>query len=373
MSEIHSFRSHLPVRVSFGDDAVSELPTVLESEGAQDALAIVEAPLAELASVASALASCADVVVKQPGEPTPELVQEIAEVVRELAPDALVAIGGGSVLDVAKGARAAADQDMPFRSLLDGDEPIRAPRLPLVAVPTTAGTGSEVSGGCVVVDGGRKRGIASPLLRAQHALVDPLLTVGLPPEPTAYTGVDALAQGIGGVIVSNSSPLSVAIGLEAVRHVTSGLARAVRDGGDLDARRAVALGSLMAGLAMNLSDCGADHALGHALGAALDLPHGLAVGLVLAETLEVNEPACAERLDRVAGAMGSSHSAAESVRALLAEIGFPTLSSLGVSHETLDRLVALALDDYCLTVNPRTWDDADVRSAFEAALTLRAR
>src|SRR5205823_3798237 len=123
-------------------------------------LAIVEAPLAELATVASALASCSDVFVKEPGEPTPGLVQEVAEVVRDLAPDALVAIGGGSVLDVAKGARAAAGQAVPFRSLLGGDEPIRAPCVALVAVPTTAGTGSEVSGGCVVVDGGRKRGIA---------------------------------------------------------------------------------------------------------------------------------------------------------------------------------------------------------------------
>ena len=373
MNGAHAFRSHLPVQVSFGDGVVGELAAVLEGVGARRVLALVEAPVAELPAVAAELAACADVVVKQPGEPTPELVEEIAARIRDVKPDALVAVGGGSVLDVAKGARAAAGQSVPFRSLLDDDEPVRRPRVPLVAVPTTAGTGSEVSGGCVVLDEGRKRGVASPLLRAQHALVDPLLTVGLPAGPTAYTGVDALAQAIGGVIVSNSSPLSVAIGLEAVRHVAAGLPRAVRDGGDLDARRAVALGSLMAGLAMNLSDCGADHALGHALGAALGLPHGLAVGLVLAETLEVNEPACADRLGRVAAAMGTDRSAAEAVRGLLAEIGFPTLSSLGVSRDSLDRLVPLALGDYCLTVNPRTWDEADVRTAFDAALAPSAR
>jgi alcohol dehydrogenase class IV len=122
---------------------------------------------------------------------------------------------------------------------------------------------------------GRKLGVAHPLMRAQDALVDPLLTLGLPPEPTAYTGADALAQAIGGAIVSNGTPMSLAVGLEACRHVAAGLERSVADGSDVDARTELSLGSLMAGLAMNLSDSGADHALGHAIGSTLGLPHGL--------------------------------------------------------------------------------------------------
>src|SRR4029079_5085194 len=116
-----------------------------------------------------------------------------------------------------------------------------------------------------------------------------------------YAAVDALAQAIDGVIVSNSNPLSVAMGLEAVRHLTAGVGRAAADGSDLGARRSLVLGSLMAGLAMNLSDCGADHALGHAIGSVLGLPHGLTVGLVLAETLEGNRPQSGGRLRRGAG------------------------------------------------------------------------
>ena len=106
------------------------------------------------------------------------------------------------------------------------------PSVDLIAVPTTSGTGSEVSGGSVVVDPvqGRKLGVAHPLMRAQDALVDPLLTLGLPPEPTAYTGADALAQAIGGAIVSNGNPMSLAVGLEACRHVAAGLERSVADG-----------------------------------------------------------------------------------------------------------------------------------------------
>ena len=217
-------------------------------------------------------------------------------------------------------------------------------------------------------------------MRAQHALVDPLLTVGLPPEATAYTGVDALAQAIGGVIASNGSVLSAAIGLEACRHVAAGLERAVRDGGDLEARRELSLGSLMAGLAMNLSDCCADHALGHSIGSTYGLPHGLTVGLVLAETLEVNRPACGPQLDRVAEALGDRGdrygdgvAAITAVRRLLAASGIPTMRGAGVGDERLDRLVELSLQDYCLTVNPRAWTEADVRRAYDEALALEVR
>ena len=251
-----------------------------------------------------------------------------------------------------------------------------------MTVPTTSGTGSEVSGGAVLTDkdAGRKIGLASPLMRAQHALVDPLLTVGLPPGPTAQTGVDALAQAIGGVIVTNGNPLSVAIGLEACRHVASGLVRAVRDGSDLDARRELSLASLLAGLSMNLSDCAADHALGQAIGGLLGLPHGLTIGIVLAETLEVNRPACTDRLERVADALGAPPAATgdgsraiEAVRALLAEVAFPTLREAGVGEEHVDRLTALALEDYFLTINPHAWREEDVRRAYASALALTTR
>jgi len=140
-------------------------------------------------------------------------------------PDAVVAIGGGSALDLAKAARSAHSQGTPFARLLAGADAVAEPCIGLVTVPTTSGTGSEVSGGAVVVDRetGRKLGVASPLMRAQHALVDPLLTLGLPPAATMGTGADALAQAIGGVIVRNGNPGSVALGLEACRHVAAGL------------------------------------------------------------------------------------------------------------------------------------------------------
>jgi alcohol dehydrogenase len=374
---IAPFSMQLPVRVRFGNGVVGDLGEVVAG---RRALVVAEAPVLAIPAVAAAVSGTV-AYEKQPGEPTFELVADAAERVVAERPEVIVAIGGGSALDLAKAARLVADSGTPLRRFVDG-APVAPPSTGLIAVPTTSGTGSEVSGGTVVVDrdAGRKRGVAHPLMRAQDALVDPLLTLGLPREVTAQTGVDALAQAIGGVIVSNGNPASAALGLEACRHLAEGLERAVRDGRDTHVRERMSLGSLLAGLSMNLSDCGADHALGHSIGSTLGLPHGLTVGLVLAETLEVNRPACAPQLERVADALGEPRDgsgdgsrAVRAVRRLLASVGFPTIRDVGVAQGHIDHLVELSMADYCLTVNPRVWDAGDVRSAYEAALALERR
>jgi choline dehydrogenase len=378
---IEPFGLHLPVRIRFGEGVVAGLPEVLAELGATAATVVVERPVAGLPAVRTAITGL-DVFEKEPGEPTIDLVDALVERMRGRPPDALVAIGGGSALDLAKAARAAYSQDVAFRRLLAGSVAVSEPRIGLVTVPTTSGTGSEVSGGAVVVDHGtgRKLGVASPFMRAQHALVDPLLTLGLPPAATMQTGVDALAQAIGGVIVRNGSPGSVALGLEACGHVAAGLPAAVADGGDRAARSRLSLGSLMAGLAMNLSDCGADHALGHALGGRLGLPHGLSVGLVLAETLDIDRSACPHRLERVADALGEpaggtadGSRAVRAVRRILAGIGFPTCTEAGVRAEDVDGLIEVALDDYCLIVSPHAWTAGDVGRAYAQALAIGTR
>ncbi|MGN6377636.1 MAG: iron-containing alcohol dehydrogenase family protein [Gaiellales bacterium] len=377
---IDPFRLHLPVEIQFGEGVSSALPDVLQGLGASRALAVVEAPVAGLPELQAALAACGVVIEKPAGEPTPALVDHTAARCRAERADAVVGIGGGSALDVAKAARACAELGVGFHALLDGEVQPVAPRLPLVTIPTTSGTGSEVSGGAVVVDGGRKRGVASPLMRAQAALVDPLLTIGLSPAATAQTGVDALAQAISGVTVPAANPASAALGLEACRLIAQALPAAVRDGRDTTARSGMSAGSLLAGLSMNLSDTGADHALGHALGAVLGIPHGLSVGLVLAETLDVSRADCAAELERVADALGGSGGgggegarAVLAVKRLLADVGFPTCRAAGVDASRMDELVVLALDDYCLGVDAHRWSEGDVREAFAAALELDRR
>jgi choline dehydrogenase len=388
--DVTAFHSQLPVRIAFGDGVIAELADALAEGGADSALAIVEAPVAEHPAVLSALAAAEaagtrlDRVVKEPGEPTFELVDELAERALAIGAGAVVGIGGGSALDVAKAVRIVADQGGSAHDYAEGRRTPAPPAITLVLSPTTSGTGSEVSGAAVLTDTSTaaKRGFGHPNMRAQHALVDPALTHGLPPGPTAHAGIDAVAQAIGGCTVSNSSPLSIALGLEACHHAAGSLERAVRDGADVSARRRLACASLTAGLAMNLSDCAADHALAQALGSVRHLPHGLTVGLVLAETLEISRADCAERLERVADALGEpgdgaagGSRAVRAVRRLLAAVRFPTLAEVGVTAADLPRLVDAAVREqgFFLEIDCHAWTRGEVEEAFRAALALEAR
>lgn len=384
---IAPFHSQLPVRIAFGDGVLAELPSAL---AASSALVVVEAPVAEHPSVLAALAAAQaggislERVVKDAGEPTFALADELAGRVRAAGHGAVVGIGGGSALDVAKAARIVADQGGVGFDFADGRIVPTSPAIRLVLCPTTSGTGSEVSGASVLTDteADVKIGFGHPNMRAQHALVDPVLTHGLPPGPTAHSGVDAMAQAIGACTVSDSSPLSVAFGLEACHHVRHSLAAAVADGSDADARRRLACASLTAGLAMNLSDCAADHALGQAIGSVKHLPHGLTVGLVLAETLDVSRVDCADRLERVADALGEPEDgsgdgsrAVRAVRRILRDVSFPTLADLGVTEADLPPLVRAATTEqaFFLEIDCHQWRDDEVEAAFRAALALRDR
>lgn len=384
------FHSQLPVKISFGDGVIAELGQALAALGATSALVVVEAPVATHPDVAAALAAAEaagirlERAVKGPGEPTFQLADELAQRVRDGGLGAVVGIGGGSALDVAKAARIVADQGGVALDFAEGRRTPVAPSLGLVLCPTTSGTGSEVSGASVLTDTARDRkiGFGNPNMRAQHALVDPVLTYGLPPAPTSHSGVDAMAQAIGGCTVSDSSPLSVAMGLEACHHVAHSLPAAVRDGADAEARRRLACASLTAGLAMNLSDCAADHALGQALGSVKHLPHGLTIGLVLAESLDISRVDCADRLERVADALGEpadgttdGSRAVCAVRRILREVGFPTLAEVGVTEADLPELVRCAVEEqtFFLEIDCHTWTTAEVEQAFRAALALDVR
>jgi choline dehydrogenase len=384
------FHAQLPVRIAFGDGVLAELPDVLTALGATTALVVVEEPVADHPSVGAALTAAEgegvrlDRVVKGPGEPTFALADELAERVRRGELDVVVGIGGGSALDVAKAARIAADQDGAVSEYASGARVPQPPRLGLVLCPTTAGTGSEVSGASVLTDtdADRKTGFGHPNMRAQHALVDPVLTYRLPAAPTAHSGVDALAQAIGACTVRNSSPLSVAFGLEACHLVAHSLREAVADGSDAEARRRLACASLTAGLAMNLSDCAADHALAQALGSVAHLPHGLTVGVVVAETLDISRGDCADRLERVADALDEPSDgttdgsrAVRAVRRVLADVGFPTLAETGVAEDALPALVASTTGEqsYNLEIDCHAWDAAEVERAFRAAFALAPR
>jgi alcohol dehydrogenase len=383
------FSNHLPVRIQFGDGVSAGLADVVGSEGARRVVVLIDAGLEEAsAAVAAAIAGmqarAGSVVreVKAPGEPTDTVVDAAAATISDAGAQAIVAIGGGSVIDTAKGARLCAQLDTPYASFADAPREVPAPTVPLIAVPTTAGTGSEVSGGAVITNAAtnRKAGIASPNLRAQYALVDPVLTHSLPPTVTAYAGTDALAQAIAGMVARCRTPIGDAIALEAIRLIGRSLVPAYRDGSDAAARSEMACGSLMAGLTMNISDCAAEHSLGQAIGGEFHVPHGLTIGLVLAETLERERHVVPEQLERVADALGAPDDgsgdgsrAVRAIREILAQLDFPVLGSIGVTDAHLDRLTELAMSDYFITQSPEPWTAAETRNAFASALALTGR
>ena len=390
MHAIPAFGNHLPVKIRFGEGVSGTLPDVLTELDATRVFLMVDEGIEQdnpaVADLLTGMAARSGLTLtrfdKPAAEPTIEMVDSATAALVASGATALVAIGGGSVIDTAKAARLCGQLGLTFTEFLARAPGFPLPEVALVAVPTSAGTGSEVSGGSVVSDpaAGRKNGIANANLRAQYALVDPVLTYSMPPAMTANTGVDALAQAIAAIVAKVRTPIGDGIALEAVRMMTPALVAAYRDGTDPVARSGMSCGSMMAGLAMNISDCTAEHSLGQAIGGVKHVPHGLTIGLVLAETLERERAHVPEQLERVADAMGESDDgsadgsrAVRAVRRILAELDFPVLSDLGFTGGDLDHLADLALADYFITMSPVPWTKDEVVGAFSSALAIGSR
>ena len=390
MDNITAFNNHLPVKVRFGEGVAETLPAVVAELGASKVFLMVDKDIEKFNPAAAKLidqmnaASGITVTLfeKPAGEPTIQMVDDAIAALKAAGSDVVVALGGGSVIDTAKAARLCAQLNCTFREFQSKAPVYPAPTLPLIALPTSAGTGSEVSGGSVISDpeAGRKAGIANGNLRAQVALVDPVLTYSMPPSMTANTGIDALAQAIAGIIAKCSTPIGDAIGYEAVHMMTPALVAAFKDGNDKSARAGMAAGSMMAGLTMNISDCTAEHSLGQAIGGLKHVPHGLTIGLVLVETLTREAKIVPEKMERVADAMGVPQDGTKdgsrcvnAVRKILAELQFPVLASLGFVEGDIDELAEIALKDFFITQAPKPWSKAEVVEAFMSALKLESR
>jgi alcohol dehydrogenase len=283
-----------------------------------------------------------------------ELVDRCVEKVRAVDPGVLVAIGGGSVIDLTK---ATAVLHAHGGSLRDyyGENLVPGPVMPLVAVPTTAGTGAEVTTVAILSDPDRalKIGISSVHIIPNFSLCDPDLTMTCPPSVTAHSGIDALCHAIEsftavrresdwrsvveGVSVGKN-PVSDRLALEAVRLLSDNLPRAVEAGGDRDVRAAVMRGATIAGMAFAHSGVGAPHALQYPMGAATHTPHGLGVGLFLPYVLTANRAFIVEELDQLATVLGlsSGSDVVGWVSEFNARIGIPhELRSLGVERDQL--------------------------------------
>jgi alcohol dehydrogenase class IV len=370
-----------PTRILFGVGAVREVGAEAARLGAKRALIVTDHGVVRAGMVAPVEVSLREAGVEPAvfdgvlGNPVEKNVHDGVAAFRAAKADLVVAVGGGSPLDVGKLVRLAVKHDKPLVEYDDstgGDRHITADMPPMLAIPTTAGTGSEVGrSGVVTLDvNKRKTVIFSPHLMANAAILDPEMTRSMPAFVTAATGFDALTHCIEAYVSKGDHPMADGIALEGIRLVAANLERAVTHGDDLDARGGMMKAAMMGAVAFQ-KGLGACHSLAHPLSSECGLHHGLANALGLPAVVEFNEPAVGKRLAAVATLLGGEASArgcAAALRELRARIRLPSgLKEAGVPHEKLDVLADLAMQDACHTLNPRTCTRDDLRRLYEAS------
>lgn len=374
-----------PTQVLFGAGAVHELgkeidrlqmrrPLVVTDRG------IVQAGLLERITHAAGSLTVFDGVSPNPTE---ENVLEGIEYYRRERCDGIIAAGGGSPLDAAKIIRLGATHPLPLEQYDDqvhGGDKISANLPPMIAVATTSGTGSEVGRSAIILlkATDRKTVIFSPHLIPNVAIDDPELTLAMPPQITAGTGLDALTHNVEAYLAKGYHPMCDAVALYGTRLAVSHLPAAVHHGDDLQARTGMMMASLMGAVAFQ-KGLGVTHSLAHPLSSINGLHHGTTNGVLLPYVLEFNRVVAEDRLRDLALAMGldvahqSPHDAAtaaiERIRQLLNEVGVPQhLSALGIRREMIPTLARKAMEDACHLLNPRPCTEADMVMLYEQAL-----
>ena len=369
-------------RIVFGEGTAATLPEIARSFGTRP-LVVTGVSGERATSLVSALSAEAFAV---PGEPTVDLVREGARRVQEAACDVLISVGGGSAIDAGKAIAAIATnggEPLEFLEVVGKGRAIAVAPLPFIAVPTTAGTGSEVTRNAVLgsTEHGVKASLRSPMMLPRVAAVDPELTYGLPPAVTAYTGLDALTQLIEPYVSVRANPLTDAICIEGIKRVAAALRRAFHDGSDRDARRDMALASLFGGLALANAGLGVVHGFAAPLGGGWKAPHGALCAALLPHGMAANVAALQARvpqhpaLERYAVVArlltGRNDATAEDgihwVRSLCIELNIPALRSWGITEADLPGIVKEAAHASSMQANTLPLTDEELLALVAAA------
>jgi len=315
--------------------------------------------------------------------PGVELVDAGAKEYRAQGCDGLVAIGGGSSMDTAKGIGVVAVHDGSIVDYEWGHSPIRSRIPPMIAVPTTAGTGSEVTLWAVITDPKRKIKFnvgGTSDIAAWVAVIDPELTVKLPPPVTAGTGMDALAHAVECFTMSYHQPFTDAVALLAMEYVARHLRVAFSQAGNLEARYHMSAAAMLAGLAYGTDSAGAAHAMSQTAGGVHDAPHGALTARLLGPVMEYNHSGEPERFARMAAAFGldtrgastwrAAEMAVEYVHELTVDVDIPSMQELGFSEDEIPMLADKAFADPQTIGNPRDVDAANYRKIYKQAFEL---
>lgn len=336
---------------------------------------LVNAPATSLRAAGLAVEVYSDVVA----DPPEAVVLAAVDAARTFQADIVIGLGGGSSMDVAKLIAVLAGSDQPL-SAIYGIGNVKGARLPLVQIPTTAGTGSEVTNIAIVTTGATtKMGVVAPQLYADLALLDAELTLGLPPQVTAATGIDAMVHAIEAYTSKHKkNPLSDILARKALQLLSANLITACENGKNLAARQAMLLGAMLAGQAFSNSPVAAVHALAYPIGGIFHVPHGLSNSLVLPHVLRFNAPEAAALYAELAeivvpAASGSVEARAEALAVAMQQLATVTgiertLQQVGIKEWDLDRLADDAmLQTRLLGNNPRTVTRDDARAIYAAA------
>jgi alcohol dehydrogenase class IV len=310
--------------------------------------------------------------------PPDTLVEEAAELARKADIDVMVAIGGGSAMDCAKAINILLTNPSPINQY-NGINLVKFPTKPLIAVPTTSGTGSEVTAFSIITDTTniKKMVIGGQFVGATFALADPLLTVGLPSKITASTGMDALTHAIEAYVSKGAMIPTDVYSLKAIDLIFNSLAEATLNGSNIQARTDMLLGSMLAGFAFNSAVLGLVHSIAHPLSAHCGLPHGVANAVGLPHVMAFNAEVVPERTKDIALAMNldvvglspvdASKVAVEKIKALSKEISIPSLKELGIDKDIFPTIAKDAIAEISTMFNPRSATEEDVMAILELA------
>src|SRR5215469_3757921 len=372
-----------PPRIDFGNGCAQNCAEFLAQRGVKRALIVSSTPILPIINgVLDSLQQHGIKFVYSPPvdcEPTRHLFESILESARAEKIDGVLGIGGGSVIDVAKlvaalfhGSQATAE--------VFGINQLRSRQLMLVCLPTTAGTGAEVSPNAILLDEADelKKGVVSPYLVPDAAFVDPLLTLSVPPGVTAATGLDALTHCIEAYANKFAHPIIDTHALEGIKLISANLARAVHNGGDIEARVALSLGSLYGGLCLGPVNTAAVHALAYPLGGRFHIAHGVSNAVLLPHVLRFNCSAAPERYAAVAAALGVERNGSpittaqygvEFLSRLSRDCGVPqSLSELNIPREAIPAMAEAAMQvTRLLNNNLRPFTAVDAARVYEAA------
>ena len=377
MTPTTPFLFELPTRIHFGPGVAKDLPEVLRELGIRKPLVVADPGVRGAGLLEPLMARLRekgisfDIYDAVEANPKDRDVDRGADAMRRSGRDGLVAVGGGSPIDCAKAMAVVAAHGGSVRDY-GGPGKIPGPTPPIVAIPTTAGTGCEVTYSAVITDTDRafKFTVKGPQIAPRAALMDPELTLSMPPTLTAATGMDALTHAVEAYTAAGAHPLSDAAALHGAELIAQNLERAVRDGGDLTARSGMLLGSLLAGIGFSRSDVGGVHCLAEALGGTYDLPHGVCNAVMLPAVMAYNSAYCPDRYARIASAMGISwkdvddgaEKAVAAVARLATAVGLPSFSSFGIKTADFPDIARKAALNGSNASNPRpmTADDYEI-------------